>query len=204
MSAPTTAGKVCIGFSKPYVALYAESSGTVSYSDGRQLARGVQVDISVDNGDDKSFYADNVASETSGGKFKKGNLKLTVDGLLTAAEKMIAGLPTAASMTVGSGSVNYYAYGDSQQPPYVGVGVIVKYLAGGVEYFTPVVFCKAKFQDVPINAKTMEEEIDFQTQDLTAVLHRDDSSNHNWRLLFEDQESESAAENVIKAALNIT
>ena len=36
-------GRIITGFSKPYVAKYAESSGTVTYSDGMVLARGVEV-----------------------------------------------------------------------------------------------------------------------------------------------------------------
>ena len=204
MSEPSVAGKVCIGFSKPYVALYACSSGTISYTSGRKLARGVQVDLSLDNGNDKEFYADDTLGETAVGKFKKGTLKLTVDGLHTSAEKMIAGLPTASSVTVGSGSVDAYYYGDDQDPPYVGVGHIIHYMAAGTEYWTPIVYLKCKFQNVNINAKTMEEEIDFQTQDLNAILHRADDAKHNWRVLFEDQSSEEGAENVLKAFFSIS
>ena len=204
MSEPTVAGKVCIGFSKPYVALYENNNGTITYSGGRKLARGVQVDLSIDTGDDKTFRADDVDAESSTGKFKKGTLKLTVDGLHTSAEKLIAGLPAATAFSVGSDTVDAYYYGDNQEPPYVGVGHIIHYLAAGTEYWTPIVYTKAKFQNVNISAKTMEEEIDFQTQDLNAILHRDDSSNHNWKVLFEDQASEAEAEAVIKAYFSIT
>ena len=204
MSEPTVAGKVCIGFSKPYVALYANNNGTITYSQGRKLARGVSVDLSVDTGDDKKFYADDGTAESATGKFKKGTLKLTVDGLHTSAEKMIAGLPTASAVTVGSGTVDAYYYGDDQDPPYVGVGHIIHYMAAGTEYWTPIVYLKCKFQNVNINAKTMEEEIDFQTQDLNAILHRADDAKHNWRVLFEDQTSEDAAENVIKSFFSIS
>lgn len=204
MSEPTVAGKVCIGFSKPYVALYANNAGTITYTQGRKLARGVSVDLSVDTGDDKKFYADDGTAESATGKFKKGTLKLTVDGLHTSAEKMIAGLPTATEFTVGSGTVDAYYYGDDQDPPYVGVGHIIHYMAAGTEYWTPIVYLKCKFQNVNINAKTMEEEIDWQTQDLNAILHRADDAKHNWRVLFEDQTSEDAAENVIKAFFSIS
>ena len=52
------AGKVCTGFSLPYVALYSASGNTVSYTSAQKLARGVNVDISPDNSDDNNFYAD--------------------------------------------------------------------------------------------------------------------------------------------------
>ena len=37
-------GRVITGFSQPYVALYSESGGTVTYASGQILARGVSVD----------------------------------------------------------------------------------------------------------------------------------------------------------------
>lgn len=204
MSEPLVAGKVCIGFSKPYVALYQNNNGTIEYSSGRKLARGVQVDLSIDVGEDKTFFADDVTSESSAGKFKKGTLKLTVDGLHTSAEKMIAGLPSASDFSVGNETVGAYYFGDDQDPPYVGVGHLIHYMSGGTEYWTPIVYTKAKFQNVNTAAKTMEEEIDYQTQELNAIIHRDDTSKHNWKVLFEDQTSEEAAEAVIKAFFNIS
>ena len=41
-------GRVCTGFSKPYVALYNEASGVITYSGGMILARGVSVEIEPD------------------------------------------------------------------------------------------------------------------------------------------------------------
>ena len=83
------AGRVCTGFSKPYVALYTASGGAVTYSSGQLLARGVSVSASADQADDNNFYADNVIAETESGVFTSGELTLTVDGLLQAAEKLI-------------------------------------------------------------------------------------------------------------------
>ena len=75
------AGKVTTGFSKPYVALYAESSGTVTYSSGQLLARGVEVSIEPEVGDANKFYADNIVAETIAGIFQGGTATFTVDGL---------------------------------------------------------------------------------------------------------------------------
>ena len=41
-------GRVVTGFSKPYVAIYQNSSGTVSYTKGQVLARGVSVELSIE------------------------------------------------------------------------------------------------------------------------------------------------------------
>lgn len=90
----SAAGKVCTGFSKPYVALYSHDGTTITYTSGRVLARGVDVSIEPETSDDNAFYADNVQAENDAGTFTGGTLNLTVDGLLQEAEKLIMGLPT--------------------------------------------------------------------------------------------------------------
>lgn len=76
------AGKVITGFSKPYVAVYSASGGTVTYSKGRELARGVGVSTDYEVGDSNPFYANNVEAENVPGVFTGGTATLTVDGLL--------------------------------------------------------------------------------------------------------------------------
>ena len=66
------AGKVCTGFSKPYVAKYSNAGGVVSYSGCMQLARGVSVSLSLDTTDDNNFYADNIVAETAAAVFTSG------------------------------------------------------------------------------------------------------------------------------------
>ena len=118
----SAAGKVLIGFSKPYVAKYTNTGGSISYSDGQILARGVSVTLSPDSNDDNNFYADNVLAESIGGAFTGAEVTLTVDGLLNSTEKFIYGLPTADSMTVSSGvTVSIYKYGDTASSFY-GIG----------------------------------------------------------------------------------
>lgn len=191
------AGKVLTGFSLPYVALYAESGGTVTYSSGQKLARGVSVSLEPTVGDDNNFYADNLVAETAPGLMTGGTVTLTVDGLLEAAEQLILGLPA-------SDADNWYHYGDGMEPPYVGIGFICRYMSGGVESFTPVVLTKARFQTPSLSANTQEEEIDWQTQELTASLLRDDTANHDWKLVGEEQTTEALAEGMIKTLFSIT
>lgn len=199
------AGKVLTGFTKPYVALYQNDAGTVSYTGGRELARGVDVDLSVTTADNKIFYANNGAAESSGGKFKSGTCKLTVDGLHEDAEEMIAGLPEAKPFEYGTNkTADYYDYDDDQAPPYVGIGFIMRYVSADVETWVPIILTKAKFDAISLKGKTQEEEIDYQTQELNAVLHRDDSAKHSWRKLFTEQETEAEAEAIIKAFFSIT
>lgn len=200
----SAAGKVLIGFSKPYVAKYTNTGGSISYSDGQILARGVSVTLSPDSNDDNNFYADNVLAESIGGAFTGAEVTLTVDGLLNSTEKFIYGLPTADSMTVSSGvTVSIYKYGDTASSPYVGIGYIAMYMQDGTRYYRPTILRKCRFNLAEDSAETMGEEIDWQTKELTASVMRDDSTNHEWKWFGEDQTTEAAAENVIRVALGM-
>ncbi len=191
-------GKVCTGFSLPYVAAYAASGGTVTYSDAQKLARGVSVSIEPESSDDNKFYADNVAAETAPGAFTGGTVNLTVDGLLTAAEKFIMGLPTAETVN----TVSVLTYGDSAEPPYVGLGFIARYMSDGVTTYVPYVLTKVRFNQIQTSAATQEDEIDWQTQELTATIMRDDTANHNWKMVgATDYETEAAAETALTKLL---
>lgn len=190
------AGKVITGFSLPYVAKYAASEGTVTYSNGMKLARGVEVSISPESTDDNNFYADNVLAESDSGRFTGGELTLTVDGLLIAAEQLIMGLPTA-------GQDGWTAYGDDQNAPDLGVGFIVRYMSDGVTTYVPIVLAKVKFAPIEINAATQEEEIDWQTTELTGTIMRGEDANHNWKFVGADVATEKAAEDALKTKLGI-
>lgn len=193
-------GRVITGFSHPYVAKYAttEQTGNIvlAYSDGQILARGVSASMSVESSDDNNFYADNIIAETAAGSFGSGELTLTVDGLLDAASRLILGLPAAD----GDGWTHY---GDSMDIPYVGVGFIVRYMSGGATSYVPVVLHKCKFAVPNIDAATQEDAIDFQTQELTATVLRDDTANHEWRVVGTAVTTEAAAEALIKSYLSI-
>ena len=196
-------GKVVTGFSKPYVALYDANNGSPLYTSGMPLARGVSVSLETESGDGVNFYADNITAESTGGMFTGATATLTVDGLKDAARKLIMGLPTPDTITVGTQTVSYYSYDDRQQIPYVGIGFIVRYMEQGVTSYAPVFFPKSAFNVEGLEATTQGEEIEFQTTELTATIMRDDSANHSWRKIAVDQSSESAAEDVLKAFMNI-
>lgn len=191
------AGKVCTGFSKPYVALYAASGGSITYTSGQVLARGVNVTVSPETSDDNNFYADNIIAESEAGTFTGGSLNLTVDGLLVAAERLIMGLPAA-------GTDGLTAYGDDMSIPDVGVAFIARYQSGGDVTYTPIIFPRAAFNLLENNAATQEESIDWQTQDLTATIKRAEDANRNWKYVGGDETTEAAAEAKIKAFFSIS
>ena len=199
------AGKVITGFSSPYVAKYSASGGTVTYSDGMRLARGVSVSINPEVGDANPFYADNVEAETVPGVFTGGTADLVVDGLLNTAEAFVYGLPEPESLSYGkSKTVEVYSYGEGMEIPYVGIGFVVRFMSGGVTTYAPMLLTKTRFQTPNTEAATQEESIEWQTQTLTADLMRDDSADRNWKKIAADQATEAEAEEIVKAMLNIT
>ena len=192
-------GRVLTGFSLPYIALYsASTAGVVSYSSGQILARGVSVSLDVNSAsDDNIFYADNVAAETVAGTFTGGTATLTVEGLKDAAEKLLLGLPAADT----SGFVHY---GDSAQIPYVGVGFICRYMSAGSTEYVPVVLTKCRASMPNLSANTQAAEIEWQTQELSFKVLRDDSANHDWKMVGTALTTEALAEAKVKTALGIS
>ena len=190
-------GRVLTGFSMPWVALYANSGGTISYSGGMPLARGVSVSLDVETSDDNDFYADNVLAETDNQGFSSGTVTLTVDGLKDAARKLIMGI--TASRTAGQ--VEFEQYDDTQAIPYVGVGFVARYMEDGVTSYVPYILNKVKFNPEGLEAATQEENIDWQTTELEGSIMRDDSTAHAWKLIGAAQTTEAAAVDAYKAIL---
>lgn len=178
-------GRVITGYSDPYVALYtAGTDGTTSYSSAQPLGRGVEVQIDVETTDDNRFYADNVTAENEVGKFKSGTLTATIDGLKDTAANLILGLTSTDGHT---------DYDDDQTVPYVGFGCIVRYMEDNVETFMAIVLPKVQFNDAGTEASTQEEEIDWQTEELTAQIFRDDTAKHKWKRRFTAKSSRETA-----------
>jgi phi13 family phage major tail protein len=194
-------GKVCTGFSMPWVALYAAENGTVTYSGGIPLARGVDVSLSVEGSGDNDFYADNVKAESDTQAFTSGTVSLTVDGLKAAARKLISGVTSTTAVTVDSSTVNFDVYDDRITVPYVGIGFVARYMEDGVTTYCPVILNKCRFNPEGLEAATQEDTISFQTQSLEAEIMRDDSANHAWKMIGEDQTTEAAAVAAYKAVL---
>lgn len=194
-------GRVCTGFSLPYIAKYAATGGTITYSDVQKLARGVSVSIEPESSDSNNFYADNVLAESVTGTFTGGTATVTVDGLLAAAEALIMGLPESTTVN----TVEVLQYGDSANPPYLGFGFLARYMSDGVTTYVPYVLTKVKFQIPSTEANTQEDEIDWQTQELTATVMRDDSAGHNWKMIgATDYSTEAEAETALRKMLGAT
>jgi len=190
------AGRVCTGFSKPYVATYSNAGNVVTYSSGQLLARGVSVNLQPESAEDNNFYADNIVAESAAGEFIGGTVELEVDGLFRDTEDLIFGAPAAVDGWVGDG--------DTNSTPFCGVGFIVRWMSDGVTKYQPVVLPKVKFNIPEEERATQEDEIDWQTTTLVATLMRDDTDNKNWRYRGAEFSTEALAEAELKEFLGIS
>lgn len=189
---------VTTGFSLPYVAKYSNPSGTNVFANGIKLARGVSVAVDATAVDDNNFYADDIIAETENGAVSGGTLTLTVDGLDPAARRLIYGLPVADND-------GWTAYGDEATAPYMGVGFIRRTMNNGTTNYWAVVFPKCRFAFDGEDAATQEDQIDWQTKELSCTFMRDDTANHNWKYVNDTAyATEALAEAALKAFLNVT
>lgn len=189
-----------IGLSKCYAAVYSESSGVITYSDGTIIGKAVEFSTSFDTADDNNLYADNAIAETDR-TFAGGTLTISTDDLSQAASALILGI-TPSTITVDGNSVSELIFNDDMLTPDMGYGTIVKKKVNNAYKFRAVVLTKIKFNIPDEAATTQGETIEWQTPSLTATIMRDDSAKHAWkREAMFDTEADAVA--YIEEVLNI-
>lgn len=197
------AGKVCVGYSDPYVAKYACADGKVSFTEGRRLARGVDVKITPETADANDFYADCEIAESESGHISGGTMSLTVDGLHQDAERFVFGLPDAADVECNGKTVKITKYPSAMTIPYMGVGVVIHYLSAGVTTFVPAIVPKNKFKTPSTEAATREKDLNYQTQTLETTFMPDDSESHDWKWVGDDCATRAEAVAVLKSVMSV-
>lgn len=194
-----------IGLSKPYYAIYSETGGVVSYSDGAVMGKATEANISIETTEDNNLYGDNGLAETDR-RFTNGSLTLSTTDLSQEVSKAILGL-TEQAITGVDGvtdtSVKELVYDDTQVTPYLGVGFIIKKKVNGVYKWRGVVLPKVMFSVPEDAATTQGESIEWQTPELTGAIMRDDSATHMWKREATFT-TEAQAEAYIKNRLSIT
>lgn len=196
---------VTTGFSKPYVAKYNATGQTVTYSGGMPLGRGVSLSLDVETANDNNFYADNVLAESESTNFTSGTANITVDGLENAAAVLTLGLGSPQPLQVNETPVQMQGYGKSMAAPYVGYGCVRRTQMQGKVQYWPYILPKVKFSIPGDEIETSEDQINWQTQELSAAVQRDDTAAANWKLISEEgMATEAEAEAAVKAFLNIT
>lgn len=190
-----------IGVSKPYVAVYTNTDGVVTYASGTRLALATEMSTAFESPSDNNLYADNGIAETDK-EFAGGTLTLGVDDLDDAGAKLILGLKEN-TITVGEESVTELVYDDDRVAPYLGFGCIVKKKKSGVNKWRAVVLPKIMFNIPEDAATTQGETIEWQTPSIEGTIMRDDTVKHAWKreATFD---TELAAEAYIKQVLDIT
>ncbi len=173
---------VTIGFSHIHVAEYSAAGGVVTYSGCRELARARSMSIDVTAMDAIKFSANDELAEIESATFKEGSVKLTVDGLSGEEEALILGIKES-TVKVGDKDVPVVKYGKDMNPPYLGIGAVKKMQMLGVESYRAVILCKSRFGIPPEAAETQEDQKNWQTQELTATLMRDDTDEANWKII---------------------
>ena len=194
-----------VGVCKPYYAKYANNGGTVSYSDGGVMGKAVEVSADIEAADSNDLYADNAIAESEK-TFSSGTLSLTTDDFKQEASKAVLGLKEEAITGIDGvtdTSVKELIYDDDQQTPYLGVGIIIKKIKGGVTKWRALIFTKVQFAVPSDAAITQGKSIEWQTAEISGTIMRDDSAKHPWKKEATFT-TEAQAEAYIKARLNIT
>lgn len=187
-----------IGLSKPYYALYSANGESVTYSKGGVLGKAVELSMELDGGDANILYADNGPAE-SASTFGGGTLTITTDDLLLEPAADILGITLKA---VDSTDTKEIVFGEAQNIPYVGFGVIVKKQQSGATKWMGLVYPKVQFTNPGIAATTQGESIEWQTRELSATILRDDTAEHNW-CRYAIFDTEAAALSYIKNLLGL-
>lgn len=197
---------VTTGFSKPIIAKYSNTGSAVTYTSPQSLARGVSLSLDIDVADDNNFYADNVLAETESASFTSGSATITVDGLDNDAATVIWGLPAPTSLTVQNPSttVQMQGYGQAINPPFVGFGCVRRTMMNGQTQYWPFILPKIKFGLPSDEMATQEDQIDWQTQELSATVFRDDTTAANWKVISaEGMATEAEAVQAINAFFGV-
>lgn len=188
------------GFSRIHVAKYTAASGTVTYSECRELARARSMSVEIQSVDANDYCTNNVLSETESAVFSSGTATLVVDGLSGEEEAFILGIPISDQTPKAD-----IEFGDSMNPPYLGIAGVKMYQLNGVTSYRPFVLKKGRFAIPNDGAQTRESSTNWQDQTLVATITRDDSPNRGWKVIPpENFPTEEAAVEWIKKKLGGT
>lgn len=189
-----------IGLRKPYVAIYEATGNTVTYTDGKKIAKAIEHNLELEDTDPVILYADDGPAEAVGG-FAGGTLTLNVDSLPIEMAAMIYGITAQTLTEPAAGSE--IDFDDDTNPPYLGYGVIVPKIRNNARIWAGLVLTKVKFNETGDAFTTKGEQVEFATPELTATVMRDDTAKHAWRK-YAEFGTEEAAESWVKGRLGIS
>ena len=172
-----------IGASNPYYAIYNPNGGNPTYSSGGRMGALVEFNFELESTDNNNFYADNKVQESQR-RFSNGTVTVQTDDLSTDASAALNGVfPRALGSIDGvtDTDVQELVWDDTQDSPYMGIGVIQKKMKNNALLWRAIILTKVIF-NIPTDAATTEgEEIDWQVPEITGSIMRDDSAAHMWK-----------------------
>ena len=162
---------VTTGFSQPYAARYNydATEGTVTYSGGLKVGRGVSVSLEVEQNDGDGFYADNILAESDQGQFTAGTANVTIDGLDKEAANLLLNVPQVADSAVAPNDKIYYGAETQVENGYVGFGYIVRQRFHNRTWYRVHILPKVQFGIPGESAETSTDSINYQTTTLKAI-----------------------------------
>lgn len=185
-----------IGLSKPYVAVYTNTGGVVTYGTPQVAGKAVSLELSLDNAGDNVLYGDNGPAESEN-LFAGGSITLGTTDLSPAVFSLIYGVSPEA---IGTSSDSWYKNNDSQVTPYVGLGAIRKKMVSGSIKYQAYFYRKVMFNNIAEAMETQGETIEWQTPEIEGNVYRDDTSTHDWRWISSLVDTEAEAEALLMAA----
>lgn len=195
-----------IGLSKPYIATYKNTSGTVTYTARAMLGKFTQIDISLDTADENILYADNGPAETDS-SFAGGSVTCTTDDLRPDVFKTALGLievSIAATLSTTTPTPKWLVFDDQQSPPYFALGGVIKKKVDNATKWQAFILEKIKFKNPDLSLTTQGDTVEWQTPELEATILRSDASNHPWYRISTLLDSEADAVAAIEDYLKVT
>lgn len=167
-----------VGLSKPiFSAVKYDSSGLFSSYDKDNIYsanKATEYSLEFETTDSVNFYANDKVREVVKGTFSTGTLTLSTANLDAAVLYNLLGLSNHTMKQYGStgGDLEMIAHGDNMTQPDLGVGLVEKHIYYGNTWYRPVIIPCAFFNEPEFTATTQEEEIEFQTREITATIKR--------------------------------
>lgn len=177
-----------IGLRKPFVARYNRSTKT--YSDGFQYSHAVSMSVTP-NYSEASLHGDDMQVE-----YEKSFNNATIS--LGTTSTPIQAADTMFGHEVNGNRIIYKA---TDEPNYVGLGVIAPEKVDGENKYVAMIIISAKFADSADTLTTKGESLTFGTPTIEGSAVADDEGN--WKIT-ETFNSEADALAYIKNYLNIT
>lgn len=193
------------GLSKPILGKYTNSSGTVTYSEGKTIGHAISYSAEIEMGDNNPLYGDNEIVENDKGIFQSGTLTLNTSELTNTVSKWLLGL-TTNTYTIGEGTgateVTETVFDDQAAPITVGFGIIELHQVNDTDSYRTVILTKCVPKIPADAANTKGETIEWQTQEITFDIQKDDTTHHMWKIEAEFT-SEAAALAYLQARLGV-